>query len=350
MIDLYKVAKPFLFQLDPENAHNIIISTISSTPSLGSALGRKSSKIDMSLQVGNNQWSFPIGLAAGLDKNAEAVDFFNKLGFGAVEVGTVTPLSQPGNERPRMWRYPKDQSLRNAMGFNNKGSDYLFNNISKYDGETPLGVNIGKNKLTADEIAYEDYQKLYKKFNGNCDYIVINVSSPNTPGLREHQSREGLESILSHLDRVEGDTDLFIKISPDINPDSIYDVIDLSKKYKLTGVIATNTTIVESLGHGGVSGALLYDKARDIRLKCLDALKECSEMEFIGVGGFSNFDQVLDYWKSGGKALQIYSSFIFQGPNILSNMQKSIERLCKKYDSQSVSSLIYRIHEGDISI
>jgi dihydroorotate dehydrogenase len=344
-MNFYPLIKKTLFHFDPETAHDFSLKMMASHPFIGDVMGREASSNDYSLKVGNNRWMFPVGLAAGLDKNGACIDFLSRLGFGAVEVGTVTPKPQIGNEKPRLWRYPQEASLRNRMGFNNSGAQSFANNISTYHGNTPVGVNIGKNKVTPDDMAYSDYQSLYEKFKNDCDYIVINVSSPNTPGLREHQSKEGLENILKHISREEGDCDLYVKIAPDINEGSISDVVELVKKYDLTGLVATNTTIMEDRGPGGVSGKLLYEKARTIRMKCLEHLKETPEIEFIGVGGFSNFAQLLEYWRSGGKAVQVYSSFIFQGPQLLQDVQDGLDIFFKKYQVSNFEDFLHAVME-----
>ncbi|OIQ20740.1 MAG: dihydroorotate dehydrogenase (quinone) [Bacteriovorax sp. MedPE-SWde] len=342
---LYKIFKPIAFSLDPEFVHDQTIDFCSKHPHWAKFIGRKDLTQDLSLKVGNLKWDFPVGLAAGLDKNGQCYDFFSSLGFGAVEIGTVTPLAQPGNPRPRLFRYKNEQSLRNCMGFNNGGAQLMHDNISRIKCKgPPLGINIGKNKITPDETAFEDYVSLYDQFKAEADYIVVNVSSPNTPGLREHQSKMGLESILSQLNRRESDCDLFVKISPDIDLDSVNDIVECVGKYGATGIIATNTTIMKDRGVGGISGKLLFDKSQKIRQKCLDATAS-SDIELIGVGGFSNFDQIENYWRCGGRSLQIYSSFIFQGPQILSDIQSRIVGLMEKYRTQNLEELLLILKE-----
>lgn len=331
---MYNLLKKFLFQLDAEKAHDLTINLAHILPSISPLLGRSSSE-EFFLKVANNTWSFPVGLAAGLDKNAYAFNFFQGLGFGAVEVGTVTPKPQAGNDKPRLFRYVEEESIRNCMGFNNQGLSGLLENLKAIKNRNvPLGVNIGKNKLTNDDLAHEDYAVLYNALNNKCDYIVINVSSPNTPGLREHQTKDGLETILKKLD-YKNEVDLFVKIAPDIELSSITDICELVKKYNLTGVVATNTTIMPERGIGGVSGRLLFNKADLIRQRCIEVLKEDPQRTLIGVGGFSNFEQMKNYWQSGGRALQIYSSFIFQGPEILKNIQRNLRDEFIKYQVKS---------------
>ncbi len=329
---MYNILKKILFNMDAEVAHEAVVNLCHYFPHTANVLGRKHKDSDkFKLRVGSLDWTFPVGLAAGLDKNAFCYPFFSHLGFGAVEVGTVTPLAQVGNEKPRLFRLVQENSLRNSMGFNNLGSEVMHANLARLKHRVvPLGVNIGKNKSTPDDLAYEDYAKLYHGLNDSCDYIVINVSSPNTPGLRGHQTTEGLEQIINGLGKRE-EKDIYIKIAPDLDVSTVLDICEVVKKHSLAGLIATNTTSIPELGTGGVSGSILYEKARDIRLKCIDVLKETPEISLIGVGGFSNFEQMKEYWSSGGRAIQIYSSFIYKGPQFLREVEKNLEDEFLKY-------------------
>ena len=326
--------------MDAERAHDLTIALMHKYPLFSKVLAKE---IDhrLTLKVGSLNWKSPVGLAAGLDKNALAYDFLSHIGFGAVEVGTVTPRPQAGNEKPRLFRYPEEKSLRNCMGFNNEGSAFLLNEVQKIRyRNTPLGINIGKNKLTADDKAQEDYAYLYNLYKDVADYIVINVSSPNTPGLRSHQTKEALATIFNELDHKKSNVDLYVKIAPDIEEDEIKAVCETAKKYDLTGVVATNTTIMPERGVGGISGDLLYNKAKNVRRSCIDILKEVEELEFIGVGGFSNYEQLKDFWKDGGKAIQLYSSFIFNGPKMLSDINNDILFDIQKHGVKDISELI----------
>lgn len=342
---MYRILKKILFQLDAERAHDFTIKLAHGFPAVSSFLGRSLSQ-NFSLKVSNNTWTFPVGLAAGLDKNAYAYDFFQGVGFGAVEVGTVTPKAQAGNDKPRLFRYIEEESIRNCMGFNNEGLSALLKNLSVIGlRNSPLGVNIGKNKLTSDDMAHEDYAILFHALKNKCDYIVINVSSPNTPGLREHQTKDGLEVILKNLN-YKNEVDLFVKIAPDIELTSVKDICELVKKYNLSGIVATNTTIMPDRGNGGVSGKLLFDKARTVRKKCLEILKEDSKRSLIGVGGFSDFEQMKEYWRSGGSALQIYSSFIFQGPEILKDVERKISKDYQKFQVNNFEDYLLALRES----
>lgn len=333
---MYELLKNILFQLEPETAHDLVIKIAHQFPEFAKILGSNSSSTKKyNLSIGRNNWTFPVGLAAGLDKNAYCYDFFSNLGFGAVEVGTVTPLAQAGNEKPRLWRLKDSESLRNAMGFNNLGAKELITQVSRLKNrQVPLGINIGKNKITPDDLAFKDYQYLYENLKNKCDYIVINVSSPNTPGLRSHQTKEGMEQILKNIN-YNKEVDLFVKIAPDIDLDVVKTVCEMVKKYDLTGVVATNTTIMPTLGSGGVSGKLLFEKSKIIRKMCLESLREYPDRELIGVGGFSNFSELKEYWQDGGRAVQIYSSFIYQGPKILKDIQKNLDKEFQFYGVQN---------------
>ncbi len=293
------------------------------------------------VKVGNGYWASPIGLAAGLDKNATAIDFFSKLSFGAVEVGTVTLRPQSGNTYPRLMRIISKRSLRNRMGFNNQGSHLIFKNIIKANRyHKLLGVNIGKNKDSTEEEAFVEYQMLYQKFATIADYLVINISSPNTPGLRLLQSKKTLQNLLMSLDevRIKTPKDLFIKISPDLSSKDLEEIIEVAIEKKITGIIATNTTIMPEYGTGGISGGLLKALAKSIQKRCLEIAH--GHLEVIGVGGVDSFDDLWEFWSEGGRVMQIYSSFIYQGPKILININEQIKKLKIKYQLNNTEELI----------
>lgn len=355
----YDLFKKVAFQLDPEMAHNLSMGALSSFPKKMSQIfsaGRKCSnfdleKYDLSLTLKDgNYWSFPVGLAAGLDKNAEAINFFTRILFGAVEVGTVTPKPQEGNPRPRMFRLKEDESLLNRMGFNNEGMERTYLNIVRSDRHGKvLGVNLGKNKVTPQDKACEDYQKLYEKFAPVANYLIVNVSSPNTPGLRDLQNINALKEIFDALkdQRAENDKPLYLKIAPDLAMEDLPGIVELAHDYKLAGLIATNTTIMPEVGQGGVSGKLLTNKSRHVRNRLLEIMGKDSPLEMIGVGGISSFDEILDFWKNGGRATQIYTSFIYQGPEILFDIEARIIELLKKNEIVRLSEFIDNIHKVD---
>lgn len=329
--------------MDPEKAHTLSLSMLSSFPKTAAEFFHAPENDErLKLKVGSLNWANPVGLAAGLDKNGEAVEFFSRIPFGAVEIGTVTPKPQVGNDRPRLFRLVEEESLRNRMGFNNHGMDEMRKSIShvRKFGKT-LGINLGKNKMTSQEDAPKDYAILYQGLSDLADYLVINVSSPNTPGLRDLLQKESLAAIFSELTegRRNCDKPLYLKISPDMAIDDIDQIIEVCLDFKLEGIIATNTTIMKELGEGGISGKLLYPKANQFRKACLDRLKGV-DLEFIGVGGFSSFEQIKDYWSYGGRALQLYTAFIYQGPALLNDIHFKTLRLIEKSGAKNLEELL----------
>ena len=326
---IYRFLKSAFFKLDPEVAHQWVLSLARKYPSSAKIFSHPPTHKKYQIKLGELAWSFPVGLAAGLDKNAEALTFFSNFLFGSIEVGTVTPIAQRGNPKPRIFRLTREESLRNHMGFNSQGMEQVFRNIIRSPGTKCLGVNIGKNKTTPNEKALMDYLKLYQKFSPLADYLVINISSPNTPGIRDLQKSFQLEKILSALKeaRSQNPCPLFIKISPDIELSDLDQLIQLASNFNLQGLIASNTTVIKEWGKGGISGKLLYSRAKKIRSYLLKNLADYPQLELIGVGGFSSFSEIEDYWREGGRAVQIYTSLIYQGPKILMDIKKGIDKL-----------------------
>lgn len=320
----YPFFKSIAFKVDPEIAHEL---TIKSMRHLGPWVNSTPTDPRFKLDAMGLTFKSPIGLAAGLDKNAEAINFLTYLPFGFIEVGTVTPLPQVGNPKPRLFRYLEEQSLRNSMGFNNLGADAILKNIQNADRrEKILGVNLGKNKITPNDQAHNDYAMLYEKFAPHADYLVVNVSSPNTPGLRDLLQDQGLRDIFLAVSEKRKilKKPLLVKVSPDMSNDELSSVVNLVKEFGLSGIIATNTTIMPERGAGGVSGKLLFEKSRQTRKFLLNQLKETPEIELIGVGGFSSYEDILEFWKDGGRLVQLYSAFVFQGPKILFDIEKRL--------------------------
>lgn len=275
-----------------------------------------------------------IGLAAGLDKNAECIDAFAAMGFGFIEVGTTTPLPQAGNDKPRMFRLPEHQAIINRMGFNNKGVDYLVEQVknSRYKGV--LGINIGKNKDTPEDKALDDYLICMRKVYEHASYITINISSPNTPGLRDLQYGDTLESLLFGLKneqqvlhtRFSKYVPLLVKIAPDLDEPALKQIAQSLLKTGMDGVIATNTTLDRQSvqGHkymneaGGLSGAVLTQKSLEITQ--LLAKELAGKMPIVGVGGISNAQDAKARMHAGASLLQVYSSFIYQGPALIKEL------------------------------
>lgn len=352
---IYNAFKSVAFSLDPEMVHHLSLKGLSLAPAAASSLLGMPAELDgrLTLRRFGLNFPFPVGLAAGLDKNAEAIDFFSRCPFGFIEVGTVTPKPQPGNPKPRLFRYPEEESLRNCMGFNNAGAKAMARQLRdrKVHPERypkPIGVNFGKNKDTPGELAYQDYVSLYQELAPLADYVVVNVSSPNTPGLRDLQASSGLSKILQSLNEVKGLSyapPLFVKLAPDLALEDIAQLIDLCASYKVQGVIATNTSIMPERGAGGMSGKIITQKSRSVRQHVLKCLQSYPELSCIGVGGISSFDDLWDFWLDGGELAQIYTAFIYQGPDILINMYQKILRALEINDCANLDELLKNIHQ-----
>jgi dihydroorotate dehydrogenase len=279
----------------------------------------------------------PIGLAAGFDKNGVWTDQLSNLGFGFIEIGTVTPKPQGGNDKPRLFRLKPDEALINRMGFNNDGSIEAANNLRKRKSKVIIGGNIGKNKITDNDDAVLDYLKAFNDLYPFVDYFVVNVSSPNTPGLRDLQEKEPLKYILKILERENSRKSkpkpILLKIAPDLTNEQLDDVIEIIKETRTAGVIATNTTIsrkglvsdndtVREIGAGGLSGKPLTARSTEV----IRYLSEKSNKAFpiIGVGGIYNAQDAIEKLNAGASLLQVYSGFIYEGPSIVKEICKGI--------------------------
>ncbi|MBP5296130.1 MAG: quinone-dependent dihydroorotate dehydrogenase [Bacteriovoracaceae bacterium] len=355
----YRDFRDVAFFLNAEVAHDLTLIIGQYFPYLGSCFGRGIHP-GMDLKVGSVVWPFPVGLAAGLDKNAQALDFFGRMPLGCIECGTVTPRPQPGNARPRLWRYVEEESLRNAMGFNNRGMQAMKKSITAYQKQLAkrpaagrrlplIGVNLGKNKSTFKEAAPQDYRSTYQTLAPLADFVVLNVSSPNTPGLRDLQNQQELPRIFEALAdvRQECPKDLYLKVAPDLEAGELPAIIECVAAYKLTGVVATNTTIIPSRGNGGCSGKILKAKAKQVRQQVLH-LAQPYHLEVIGVGGVDSFADLWEFWQLGGKVMQLFSAFIFQGPPLLYDIQSKLETLLKMHKFASLEEL--RQHSAEIKL
>ena len=328
-MDFYsRFLRPIFFALDAEEAHDAVISLLqagSHYPALVSLLaGRavpKSPRVFAGIDFPN-----PVGLAAGMDKNGLALPAWEALGFGFIEVGTITALPQPGNPKPRLFRYPEQQALINRLGFNNEGCEAVAARLEGLHASgrwprIPVGINIGKSKVTPAENAHNDYLLSYKRFHGLGDYVVINVSSPNTPGLRDLQSTEALGKIIGTLRDWEGSSKrpLFVKVAPDLAEEDLVAIVQLAEAEQLAGLIATNTTLDHSAipsdlnQTGGLSGAPV--RARS--LASLRAIRRHTSLPVIASGGISDADSAKERLDAGADLLQVYTAFIYQGPYLL---------------------------------
>ena len=340
---MYQIIKPLLFQFDPENIHHFVtggLRVVNRVWGVKTLLKKTYQLEDSRLQreVFGLKFKNPLGLAAGFDKNGSLVEELGEFGFGFIEIGTVTPLPQPGNEKPRMFRLPEDRALINRMGFNNQGVDVVADRLSRIDRKgLIIGGNIGKNKITPNEDAISDYIKCFDRLFDVVDYFVVNVSSPNTPGLRKLQEKEPLKNILNALQHRNRKNDIsrpiLLKIAPDLSNSQLDDIIEIVSETKIAGVIATNTTISregltseESLISecGGLSGKPLATRSTDI----IRYLSEHSNKAFviIGVGGIHSPEDAIEKIKAGASLVQIYTGFIYEGPGLVKQILKGLLR------------------------
>lgn len=337
---MYNVVKPILFSLDPEEAHYLVSGGLRSFCKLWGAkrLLRSLYAYDhpnLKRDVFGLTFKNPVGLAAGFDKNAAYVEEMDALGFGFIEVGTVTPRPQPGNERPRLFRLVDDRALINRMGFNNQGVDVAANRLRhlKKSHSITVGGNIGKNKATANEDAVKDYITCFDALFDVVDYFVVNVSSPNTPGLRALQDKEPLMNILNALQRrnqKEGiSRPILLKIAPDLTDGQLDDIVDIVRETGISGIVATNTTIgregLRTARHaaetGGLSGVPLTKRSTEV-IRYLSS-RSGNTLPIIGVGGIHSPEDALEKLDAGAALVQLYTGFIYEGPGL-------IKRICKK--------------------
>jgi dihydroorotate dehydrogenase len=342
-MSLYKrIVKPVLFLWQPERIHHIVfrlIALLFRIPGVA-ALSRNIFTIrDKRLErtVFGLKFQNPVGLAAGFDKDALLFDELGCFGFGFVEIGTLTPKAQDGNEKPRMFRLPGDEALINRMGFNNGGADLAAKRLKKRKSGIIVGGNIGKNKLTPNELAASDYQYCFNVLFDWVDYFAVNVSSPNTPGLRALQEKEPLTALLNSLRTLNAarprPKPILLKIAPDLTNEQLDDIIDIVKLTGIDGVIATNTTLdrsnlnsgkalADTCGAGGLSGKPLAARSTEV----IRYLHERSQGSFpiIGVGGIHSEAEALEKLKAGASLIQVYTGFIYEGPGIAKRINKAI--------------------------
>lgn len=340
---MYKLLiRPVLFFFDPEKIHHFVFSVLAFMRKIPGCIGIVTAyynKADPSLErhLFGVTFKNPVGLAAGFDKDARAIDALAAFGFGFIEIGTLTPKSQPGNDKPRLFRLPEDQALINRMGFNNEGVLASVARLRKRKTNIIIGGNIGKNKITPNEHAVDDYVFCFEALHPHVDYFVVNVSSPNTPGLRELQEKEPLRRLLSQIKQLSLQKPIpkpvLLKIAPDLSLEQLDDVIEILKETGIDGVIATNTTIsrsnlhtdsgvISTLGSGGLSGKPLRERSSEVIQYLRNALGD--KFPIIGVGGIMSADDAIQKLKAGADLIQLYTGFIYEGPGIVKSINKAI--------------------------
>jgi dihydroorotate dehydrogenase len=338
---MYSLVKYILFLISPERVHHWVMAGLKATCSIGffrKAIQSMYTLNDPKLakEVFGLTFKNPVGLAAGFDKNAEYIEDLATFGFGFIEIGTVTPLPQPGNPKPRMFRLPADEGLINRMGFNNQGVDVVADRLSRVERNgLIIGGNIGKNKATPNDKAVNDYVICFDRLFDVVDYFVVNVSSPNTPGLRELQEKEPLTHILKTLQMRNSKGGLskpiLLKIAPDLSDAQLDDIVEIVLESKIAGVIASNTTLnreglvsAKTLTDeaGGLSGKPLSQRATEV----ITYLSKKSKNAFpiIGVGGIHSAKDALEKLKAGAILVQVYTGFIYQGPGLIKAINKGI--------------------------
>lgn len=333
------IIKPILFSQDPEKAHYTAMALFKyglKLP-LGSSIFKELFTLEsekLKCQHMGLEFQNPIGLAAGFDKDGKYIADLSKLGFGFIEIGTVTPKPQIGNDKPRLFRLPKDEALINRMGFNNDGVEAMANRLKNLDkGKLIIGGNVGKNKITNNEDAWKDYVQCFNTLRGLVDYFVINVSSPNTPGLRELQNKESLTRILSEVQNANTNNNpVLLKIAPDITEFQLEDIIEVITQTHLQGIVTNNTTIarhplttdestIANIGAGGLSGRPLQSVANDLLFQVKKRLS--SNKTIIASGGVHNNKAVAEKFELGADLVQIYTGLIYRGPDFVKKILQS---------------------------
>ena len=335
MIIPYSTIKPYLFKLQPETAHHLVAFFLRGSNVFPSAYNSwiKDNFVQhdsLRQELFGRSFLNPVGLGAGFDKNATMIRGMQALGFGYTEIGTVTPKPQAGNPKPRMFRHVEEEAVQNAMGFNNDGMHKVERRLQeRFPFSTPIGVNIGKNKTTDEKDAISDYTTLIKEFKDLCDYLIINISSPNTPGLRDLQNEDFISTLFAEAKKLTNKP-IMLKIAPDMSPEQAVELSKMAVKSGAAGIIATNTSIDYSLVSdpkdiGGISGAVIKEKsfiifeavAKELYGKCI----------LISVGGIDSAEEAYKRIKAGASLVQIYSALVFHGPTLIRDINEGLVQL-----------------------
>lgn len=364
---LYRtLGKPILFRMDPESAHHLIINGLSGVGAFpgGKQMLKAVWGVGYAPQMAQKLWGIdftnPVGLAAGLDKNAKAVKGFSQLGFGFMEVGTITPKPQPGNEQPRLFRLPADHALINRMGFNNVGVEEMARNLQKTGKrDIPVAINIGKNKTTPNEHAEDDYRACIRALYPYGDFFVVNISSPNTPDLRNLQHGNDLCRLLDAVtDEMQMQQEkhrhpgkpVLVKIAPDLSDDELELTVKTIRDSGVSGIIATNTTLSRAgtnhpnrLESGGLSGRPLTERSTEV-VRRVYRLTE-GQLPIIGSGGIFSAQDAYDKIRAGASLVEVYTSLIYEGPALLSRLNTGLQALLKKDGFTHISQAIGADHK-----
>jgi len=344
---MFSILRPYIFSLDPEAAHDLAIKSLKANI-LPKSFFTVESEDMLETKLLDKKISNPIGLAAGFDKSAEVYNSLFKLGFGFIEVGTITPKQQLGNPKPRIFRLEKDQALINRLGFNNHGSETVLKRISNNHPEGFLGINIGPNKETKNK--EEDYYICLARLGTYAGYVTINISSPNTEGLRDFHEQDEMKKLLSGINKIKKEKKincpLVIKISPDINDNEIGKIVELVNKQNIQGVIVSNTTnanrdnLSDLKKHekGGLSGQPLKDISTNLIKKFYKETK--GKIKIIGVGGVDSGESAFEKITAGADAVQLYTGMVYKGPGLVKQIKKDLISILKKENLKNVSEAV----------
>ncbi len=344
---MFSILKPFIFSLDPEAAHDLAINSLKFNVLPKRAFTVQDEEM-LETKLFNEKLPNPIGLAAGFDKSAEVYNSLFRLGYGFVEVGTITPRRQLGNPKPRIFRLEKDYALINRLGFNNHGSEIVSKRISQNLPVGFLGINIGPNKDSLNK--EEDYLICLARLFPHAGYLTINISSPNTEGLRDFHNQDELEKLLLGINKIKKDKNiskpLVLKISPDINNDDVGKIIELILKFKISGVIVSNTTDrnrenlsdVQKNEIGGLSGKPLKDLSTKLIKKFYKESK--GKIVIIGVGGVDTGQSAFEKISAGARAVQLYTGMVYKGPGVVKDMKKELISILKKENLKKISEAV----------
>ncbi len=344
---MYSIFKPFIFSLDPEVAHDLAINSLKFN-----VLPKNIFQVDheeiLETNLFDKKLPNPIGLAAGFDKSAEVYNSLFKLGYGFVEVGTVTPKRQLGNPKPRIFRLEKDQALINRLGFNNHGSEIISQRISENLPSGFLGINIGPNKDTINK--EDDYYLCLSKLSSYAGYLTINISSPNTEGLRDFHGQDELEKLLKGINKIKKEKNISkpiaLKLSPDINNLEVNQIVELIKKYKIDGIVVSNTTDsnrenlsdLKKVEKGGLSGLPLKKLSTNLIKKFYKETK--GRVQIIGVGGIDSGQAAFEKICAGANAVQLYTGMVYKGPGVVKGIKKELISILKKENIKNISEAI----------
>jgi dihydroorotate dehydrogenase len=354
---LYPIARSALFRLPAERAHEVVLGGLARVPSTARRLLRERSISDprLATSVWGIDFANPLGLAAGFDKAGAAFNALGALGFGFVEIGTVTAHAQPGNPKPRLFRLPGDEALLNRMGFNNPGAEAVARKLAGSPIETVLGINVGKSKVTPLERAVDDYLRTIERLESFAHYLVINVSSPNTPGLRDLQDAEPLRELLRTVrtrprpNPTRKAAPVLLKLAPDLTDEQVDQAVQIAMEEEVSGIVAVNTTVsrnglktpesrISELGAGGISGAPLRARAQQVVSRIYRSTE--GRIPIVGVGGIFTADDAWRRIEAGASLVQIYTGFIYGGPGVVSSIKRGLLQRLEERGFGSIAAVV----------